>query len=325
MPISEPRLAGIVDAINQAHVHGLLEHEKQSLASAILTGYSGNKIVGVLQRLCRLYSGDETACYLEIGVFQGLTLNSVASAVPSLACYGIDNFSYFDPEKKNLSIVHQRIAALGNSNAELINADYEDALDNLGSWLGDRKIAVYLVDGPHDYRSQLMCLELVVPHLHEQAVIVIDDSNYEHVRQANSDFLRTHKEWGLIAQAYTSSHPENMAPQDRASATSGWWNGVNILVRDPDGLVTRSYPPTQRSRASFEADHLVHPHRMAPLVIDSLQLTNEIANKAPLAFVRRLVRMLRKVNSIHQRLAKFDSMNTNSNELPSFSVSSIEQ
>ncbi len=325
MPTSQPSFAGIVDAITQANLHGLLEHEKQSRASSILTGYSGNKVVGVLQRLCRLFAGDEAACYLEIGVFQGLTLNSVACAVPSLACFGIDNFSFFDPEGKNLSIVNQRIEALGNGNAHLINADYEDALDNLGAWLGDRKIAVYFVDGPHDYRSQLMCLELALPYLHEQAVIVIDDSNYEHVRQANSDFLRTHKEWVLIAQAYTSSHPQNMAPEDEASAINGWWNGVNILGHDPNGLGTRSYPPTRRSRAQFEADHLLHPHRMAPLVVDSLRLTNEIANRAPLAFARRLVRMVKKVNSIRQGLAKFDSMNTDSDELPSFLVSRIEQ
>ncbi|MCX7148609.1 MAG: class I SAM-dependent methyltransferase [Rhodocyclales bacterium] len=325
MHTTEPSLAGIVDAITEANLHGLLRNEKQSPDSGVLTGYSGNKVVGVLQRLARLFVSDATACYLEIGVFQGLTLNSVAYATPTLACFGIDNFAFFDPGKKNLSIVTQRIEALGNSNAHLINADFEDALDNLGAWIGDRKIAVYFVDGPHDYRSQLMCLEFALPYLHERAVIVIDDSNYEHVRQANADFLRTHPDWFLIAQAYTSSHPDNMSAEEGSSAKNGWWNGVNILVRNQKDLGTRIYPPTRRSRSAFEADHLVHPHRMASLVGDSLRLTNEIANKAPLAFARRLLRMVRKISSIRPRLAKFDSMNTNSRELPEFIISKIGQ
>jgi Methyltransferase domain len=252
-----------------------------------------------------------------------LTLNSVASATPSLPCFGIDNFAFFDPERKNLSVVSRCIEALGNRNAHLLNADYEDALETLGEHLGNRKIAVYFVDGPHDYRSQLMCLELALPHLHERAVIVVDDANYEHVRQANADFLRTHKDWLLLAQAYTPSHPDNMATADALSAREGWWNGVNILGRDPEFMEVRTYPPTRRSRAAFETDHFVHPHRMAPLVEDSLSLASEIANQAPLAFARRLWRMVKLIKANRSQMARFESMNTGSEDLPRFLVAPI--
>lgn len=325
MTAATQSLANIADAIKQAQANGLLLHEKQSAAKSVLTGYSGDKLVGALQRLVRLFEGDETACYLEIGVFQGLTLNSVACANPTLPCFGIDNFAFFDPDKKNLSVVNHRIEVLGNKNVRLINADYEDALDDLEHWLGDRKIAVYFVDGSHDYRSQLMCLELALPYLHERAVIVIDDSNYEHVRQANADFLRTHKDWSLIAQVYTAAHPYNMAKNDNQTAASGWWNGVNILCRDPQRLASRTYPPTRRSRSPFENDHLVHPHRMAPLAIDSLRLANEIAKGAPLRFAYRLLKIARRIRELRPQLAKFDEMNTFSSDLPSFTIAKIEQ
>lgn len=125
-----------IAAVSSANTEGVLQHERRALAEKVLSGYSGRKLVGALQRLCRLFDGDETACYLEIGVFQGLTLNSVASANRVFPCYGVDNFAYFDPRQENMSLVKERMAALGIDNAELINADYEDALSSLDRYLG---------------------------------------------------------------------------------------------------------------------------------------------------------------------------------------------
>ncbi len=178
--ISDGHIRRGMEAIRQASESGVMAHDKAALASQTLTGLSGWELVGSLQRLTSLFSEDANACYLEIGVFQGLTLHSVAAANPEVQCYGIDNFAFFDPHKKNFSICEERKKALGNDNACLINLDYEDALESLD--LGTKKIGVYFVDGPHDYRSQLMCLELALPYLHENAFVVIDDCNSNHVR-----------------------------------------------------------------------------------------------------------------------------------------------
>jgi hypothetical protein len=35
-------------------------------------------------------------------------------------------------------------------------------------------------------------------------------------------------------EAYTRCHPENMDTPHTAQARNGWWNGVNVLVRDPE-------------------------------------------------------------------------------------------
>ncbi|MEI2420994.1 hypothetical protein V6O07_12035, partial [Arthrospira platensis SPKY2] len=66
----------------------------------ILTGLSGEKIIASLQRLATLFSQEEDVCYLEVGVFQGLTLISTALSCPQIKCYGIDNFAQFDPKKE---------------------------------------------------------------------------------------------------------------------------------------------------------------------------------------------------------------------------------
>ncbi|WP_164929375.1 class I SAM-dependent methyltransferase [Gloeobacter violaceus] len=282
----------------------------------VLTGFSGDKLVGALQRLALLFERDSAGCYLEVGVFQGLTLLSVASACRSLQCYGIDNFAFFDPEGQNLRIVRERAAKLAVGNATVINKDYEDALESLAQTTGGRKVGVYFVDGPHDYRSQLMCLELVLPHLHRDAVIVVDDSNYRHVRQANRDFLMTHPEFKLVFDAYTACHPANATPAQRRAAQEGWWNGVNILVRDPEGLLPPAYPPTERSRQLYENEHIVHAGAVAELAPQATELL-QLLLRNPLRFVASSLRLYQRLHANRTALAsRYPQMNTYSADLP---------
>ncbi|UFP95978.1 class I SAM-dependent methyltransferase [Gloeobacter morelensis] len=284
----------------------------------VLTGFSGQKLVGCLQRLARLFAGDNDTCYLEVGVYQGLTLLSVAMACREMPCYGVDNFAFFDPEGKNLEIVRQRSARLGLDNAHVINKDYEDALGDLHSAVGRRKVAVYFVDGPHDYRSQLMCLELALPHLHPEAVIVVDDSNYRHVRQANRDFLITHPEFKLIFEAYTPCHPANMSPSQQQQARSTWWNGVHILVRDPRNLLPAMYPPTERSRSLYENEHIVHAADVAAFAPETLTLAQQIDDGNWFGVLKGIVRLRRGLGrSQGARRSLFKQMNTYSDHLPS--------
>jgi hypothetical protein len=310
----------IIDAIKESEINGLAFKDN----SDILSGFSGNKLVGALQRLSALYEEDGDACYLEVGVFQGLTLLSVASACPKLACYGIDNFAYFDPNGENLSVVEQRATKLDVQNKFLINLDYEDALESLNQYLHDKKVGLYFVDGPHDYRSQLMCLELILPYLHRDSVIVVDDCNYLHVRQANRDFLVTHPEFKLVFEAYTKCHPKNMNSSDEADARKGWWDGVNIIARDPQNLLPKMYPPTERSRLLYENDHITHAARLAEITPQAIEMANHIYSRKPIKTLKSLVRICKE--SLHNRKKygkRFDNMNTFSEDLPKFNFNQI--
>ncbi len=303
-----------LEAVRQAARTGLMAHPKATRASEVLTGLSGEKLTGSLQRLTSLFSEDAGACYLEVGVFQGLTLHSVAAANPEVQCFGIDNFAFFDPDKKNLFMVEERKRVLENDNAYLINLDYEDAFESLD--LGGKKIGVYFVDGPHDYRSQLMCLELALPFLHDQAFIVIDDCNYNHVRQANRDFLVTHPEFNLLFQAYSQCHPMRMDLKERLQAYESWWNGVNILCRDQNGVLSREYPPTERNRHQFELDHLVHAHGDTKAVIGALSLYSGIRYLSLKALARGLLGLIKSPRRRRSDGHWFESMNTDSHDLP---------
>lgn len=301
-------------------ISSIKESEKGGLAfeidSNILSGFSGYKLIGTLQRLASLYEEDKDTCYLEIGVFQGLTLLSVATACPKVTCYGIDNFAYFDPNETNLSIVEQRSEKLGIDNKILINKDYEDALESLNEDILNKKVGLYFVDGPHDYRSQLMCLELALPYLHHNSVIVVDDCNYPHVRQANRDFLVTHSEFKLVFQAYTECHPNNMTDAQKENARKGWWNGVNIIARDPENLLKPLYPPTERSRLLYENEHELHASQLAELAPQSLRLLNYIHNKKILKSIREIINIYKDLNKNTSKYRKrFQHLNTFSETL----------
>lgn len=292
----------IKNAINSSIADGLLSEEK-----GILTGFSGEKMVGTLQRLSKTFLKPET-CYVEVGVFKGLTLLSVAKEIGDIKAYGIDNFAYFDKENKNFNIVKERISKLNLSNVEIINKDYEDALENLQNEIGEKKVGVYFIDGPHDYRSQLMCLALIKPYLAEDAIIIVDDCNYRHVRQANRDFLKTHPEFKLAFQSYTKIHPLNLSENERKNHIKGWWNGVNIIIKDKNNTLETEFPPTFRSRTLYENEHGIHATKHPEVIPFLLKLTNALA-----PVVYRFSKLSKKKDLIK---GKYKEMNTYGDNLP---------
>lgn len=298
-------LRSLIQAIREAEQHGpLFENE-------VLTGFSGKKFFGALQRMARLLVTPEQ-CYLEVGVFQGLTLLSVAKVLENGMAYGVDNFAFFDPDHKNLNIVKDRMQKLGITNAVLINEDYEDALENLDQFLKGKKVGLYFVDGPHDYRSQLMCLMLIQPYLAENCAIVIDDCDYQHVRQANRDFLQTFPEFKLVFEAYSPAHPHNLRGPELEEARNGWWNGINILVRDTKNEIVQSFPPTERSRTLFENDHTAHSAQFPAESPEALRLLRALKT---LQLHKALVFLIQALFSKSKVRGKFRSMNTFSDGL----------
>jgi len=273
----------------------------------ILTGFSGEQMIGFLQRISKA-TLDESSCYLEVGIYQGLTLLSVAKEISPLQAYGIDNFAYFDREGRNFGIVKERIKKLNLTNVNIINKDYEDALENIDSELNGKKVGIYFIDGPHDYRSQLMCLQLIKPHLTDNAIIIVDDSNYRHVRQANRDFLKTHPEFKLTFQSYTDVHPLNLPPEKRIENEKGWWDGVNIIVKDPNNELETMYPPTFRERTLYENEHGIHATKHPEVIPFLFKVTNFLA-----PIVYKFSKLSKKENVIKGR---FNQMNTYSDGLP---------
>jgi len=265
----------VLDIIKETERDGLLVDRRGDG----LSGISGLKTVGVLQRLAKLFADEADACYLEIGVYQGLTLVSTALEAPDMACFGIDNFATLDPDGKNQAIVRARLETFAAVNATLIDADFEDALEGLGAHLGGRQVGVYFVDGPHDYRSQLVCLLAGLKHLREGAVIIIDDANYPDVRWSTRDFLNGHPEFKMVFEAYSPAHPVNMTAAEKKTHELGWLNGVNILVHDPDGALPEMLPPVDPTeRTLYLNEWLAHRKIFAELAPEALDLAAAVCS-----------------------------------------------
>ena len=263
----------VLEIIEEAERDGLLIDRRDDG----LSGISGLKTVGVLQRLAKHFAGDANACYLEIGVFQGLTLVSTALEAPGLACFGIDNFATLDPDGVNKKIVTERLDKYGVSIAALIDADFEDGLAGLADHIGGRKAGVYFVDGPHDYRSQMVCLLAGLKHLRPGAVIVIDDANYPDVRWSTRDFLTGHPEFKMVFEVYSPAHPVNMTDAEKEIHEQGWLNGVNILIHDPDGDLLDMMPPIDPAKRSLYLNEwLAHRKILAELAPEALDLAGAV-------------------------------------------------
>ncbi len=315
---STSRISQLTHAIEDSARDGLVA----SARNGLLTGLSGEMLVGMLQRFAAMLPASGAQCYCEVGVFQGLTLLSTAHANPAVQCFGIDNFSQFDSDGTNERLIRSRTGSLGIRNARLVNADFEDALANANEWLDGHRIGVYFVDGPHDYRSQIVCLLAAKRLLAPGAVIVVDDSNYEHVRRANADFLGSHDDFALLFEAYTPCHPANMSEHDRARAMRGWWNGVNVMVHDPEGLVPRRLPPTGDS-ALYIRSHDVFRAEFAADAADALRFCGRLCDADDaemLSLASDLRTSLRKTRADHPD--RFVWQNTESGGLPEFRLHS---
>ena len=297
--------------IQESDEHGLV------VQPTGLSGYSGRKLVGLLQRLAKYQSERGGGCYLEVGVFQGLTLLSTATVVPDSEVYGIDNFAQFDADQKNQSVIEKRRILNNLNNVRLINEDYEDALERLDEHLSEKPVGVYFVDGPHDYRSQYMCLALAKKYLSDSAVIVVDDCNYRHVRQANRDFLATNLEFKLLFESYTACHPHNVSERDRRDFQDGWWNGVNVIVKDTNDLLNADFPPTLRRRDLYENEHLVQTMKYGFLAPESVAFVYGLLRFNPIRTVHAIWQMLRKFRSMPDSFrGTYRCMNTYSPDAP---------
>lgn len=306
-------ITATIAAIEAAERDGLLVDRR----AEGLSGISGLATVALLQRLVAARKDTADACYVEIGVFQGLTLVSVALAAPRLPCIGIDDFSILDPAGENLGVVRKRLAAFDVANARLVNADYEAALASFAHHGEGRRIAVYFVDGAHDYRSQLMGLMLGLPWLADDAVVVVDDANYAFVRRATDDFLTIHPDWRLLFDAYSPGHPANLDRPALARFETGWLNGIHVLVRDPAGLLPDMRPPLAADRGLYVNDWLVHRHGLADLAPEALTLAAAVLADSP-AEEHRATTVLaaRRAALAHRIDRRFPDRNTDSAGLP---------
>ena len=84
--------------------------------------------------------------------------------------------------------------------------------------LGGRRIGVYYYDAAHDYESQFEALRLIEPYLTEDALLIVDDTDWKHVARAIRDYRASQPRAKLLIE---------LAGKDRGQPW--WWEGVQVL------------------------------------------------------------------------------------------------
>lgn len=168
--------------------------------------------------------------YCEIGSYQGATLIGSLLTHPNRAAYAVDNFCEYDPAGENFDKLIENLSKFSlQEQVYFCNQDFEQFLLELRDLGTEDKIGVYFYDGAHDYRSHLLGLLLVRPFLAHKALIIVDDSNWSTVQQANWDFIAANPECQVLLDLPT---PVNRSPT--------FWNGIQILSWD--GSRSSNYP-----------------------------------------------------------------------------------
>ncbi|PSB32797.1 tetratricopeptide repeat protein [Stenomitos frigidus] len=181
--------------------------------------------------------------YCEVGCFQGSTLIGALLNHPNRMAYAIDNFSEFDFGGENRTKLMQNLAAFAlEEQVFFCEQDFESFFADLRALESSDRIGVYLYDGAHDYRSQLMGLLLVKPFLADRALIIVDDSNWDAVQQANWDFIAAHPQCQLLLDLPTPART-----YEQMSSCS-FWNGIQILSWDAQATHSPAWATLQQVR-----------------------------------------------------------------------------
>jgi hypothetical protein len=188
-------------------------------SKSVLRRVRGMTTAGVLELLNHAVGcleGEE--CYLEVGSYHGATLIGALLGHPGRLAHAADNFTEFDPAGSNHATLLANLGAFGLAGQVRFHRQhFEPLLRGLrGSGV---RVGVYLYDGAHDYRSQLLGLLLAVPLLAARALVVVDDGNFPAVKQATWDFMSVCPAARLLFDLPT---PQN--------CHGSFWNGLQVLA-----------------------------------------------------------------------------------------------
>jgi hypothetical protein len=243
-------IARIIAAVESGDIPP--EHLSDDFPDEVV-GLSGRKFRTLVCELVRVL-GDR-GHYLEIGTYHGKTICTSCVSNPDVLHLGVDNFSQVGRDDTTRAILSRLIARLGIDNIDFRDEDFERFLRER-TRTNTRDVSVYYFDASHDYRSQLFALLHGERQVVEGGVMLVDDCNYSHVRAATYDFCESHPDWALLYEHYTGGHPMQAGASERPELDEGWWNGVNVLIHDPGGLVERlERVPEPNAHSFFLAQH----------------------------------------------------------------------
>lgn len=162
--------------------------------------------------------------YLEVGSYLGATFSAVIKDNPMIA-YAVDNWQQqIQPATETIKLpknskdefIKNISPYEGNSTIKIIDSDLFSV--NLSKI--EDNIQMFFYDGPHDIESTRKALEYYYPCLANHSVLIFDDANWDDVVYGVDEAIEY---LGL-----TVNYKKII--QNDIESSSGWWNGVYVLV-----------------------------------------------------------------------------------------------
>jgi hypothetical protein len=179
-------------------------------------------VLALLNLAASCLGADES--YVEVGSFYGASLIGAMRGNTG-DFVAIDRFSFDVPEVRGRPLPHasregleQGLARFGAESATILEGDAFELIE--GGALAGRRVGVYYWDGPHDYEGQLRGMRAVEPWLAPEAVIVVDDYDWEAVARATHDYVAAEPAAELL-----------MEIGGEAAGQVWWWDGVAVVAR----------------------------------------------------------------------------------------------
>lgn len=176
-------------------------------------GMNTENVRYLINEIVRVYAPLGT--YLEVGSFRGASLLSAAIFNNSTLCIGVENFSGFNKDGANEEVLNRNLIKFGLDNVRLEKMDFRRGFAGIG-----KRLDVYFYDGHHDYEDQIMGLEMSLPFLKEECVIIVDDTNWPQPDAANKKFLDRNRDFRSLLSIKTTTETD-----------LGWWNGIEVMGR----------------------------------------------------------------------------------------------
>jgi predicted O-methyltransferase YrrM len=152
--------------------------------------------------------------YLEAGSHKGRSLIAATLGNDAQA-HGIDAFKWEESSRSELEANLQRFGVADR--VTIHEGDTQDVLD--GGELDGLTVGVFFYDAGHSTEETLGAMRSVRRYLARNALIVIDDADWERVRAAVDAFLAEEPRVRLAERIVGRDHDQ---PQ--------WWSGMDLIA-----------------------------------------------------------------------------------------------
>jgi protein O-GlcNAc transferase len=168
--------------------------------------------LALLNLAARCVAPGET--YVEVGAFRGSSLIGALLDNDGVEFLAIDDFSHSGSSREELE---RNLARFGlDGRVTIFEGDAFELLP--GGVLDGRRVGVYYYDAAHTYEQQLDGLLLAEPYLAEDALLIVDDTDWDFVNAAVRDY-----------RVQRPNVTSLLRIEGKDKGKPSWWEGVEVM------------------------------------------------------------------------------------------------